>query len=405
MQPQVEFKFISFFSGALGLDLGLEQAGLQPMAANEYDPVICQTIRLNRPSLRLYEADIRNLNADEIFQNLNIQPGELFLINGGPPCQAFSTAGRRLGLNDERGNVFLYFIDMIGYLMPKYVVMENVRGLLSVPLKHRPHDERGSEYPPLSAEENSGGALKHIIDKLNAYGYRISFNLYNTANFGVPQIRERIIMFGSRDGDAVPDLVPTHDEHGRCGLPLWKTFADAVLDLKPPFNHVNFSEKRLHYYRMLGPGQNWRDLPDSLKPEAMGKSYFAGGGKTGFFRRLAWDRPSPTVVTRPNMPATDLAHPVEDRPLSVEEYARIQTFPDSWQFAGNILDQYKQIGNAVPVKFGQAIGEHLIAFDSGLVDETSQVSIPLSRYKGTSHKSWLATMRDQQEKFNQLPLV
>lgn len=364
---QHKYHFLSFFSGALGLDLGLEQAGLNPLMHNENNKVACETIRLNQPNVLLYECDIRELNEDRIREECGLTE-EPFLICGGPPCQAFSTAGRRLGLNDERGNVFLHFIDLIGDLKPSFVIIENVRGILSAPLSHRPHDQRGQGFPPLSDEEKPGGALKHIIDTLEGYGYSISFNLYNTANFGVPQIRERVVIFGSKDKGPVPDLVPTHDEKGRFGLPPWRTFKEAVQGLEDSLQHQKFSAKKLNYYRLLGQGQNWRDLPKELQQEAMGKSYFAGGGKTGFYRRLAWDKPAPTLVTCPTMPATDLAHPVEDRPLAVEEYARVQTFPDEWKFAGSVSEQYKQIGNAVPVVFGAAVGRHLVAFDQGKLD-------------------------------------
>jgi len=396
--------YLSFFSGALGLDLGLEKAGLNPVMFNEFNPTACETIRLNRPNIKLYDIDIRKLTAKRILQDCGLEVGEPFLICGGPPCQAFSTAGRRLGLDDERGNVFLHFIDLIGEIRPKYFVIENVRGLLSAPLKHRPLNKRGGENPPLSQDEQPGGALRFIISSLKKCGYVISFNLYSTANFGVPQIRERVVILGSRDGNIVPDLIPTHDEKARYGLLPWNTYRESVNNLPLPLHHLEFPERRLNFYRLLGPGQNWRDLPSDLQKEAMGKSYFSGGGKTGFYRRLAWDKPSPTLVTCPTMPATDLAHPSEDRPLAVEEYARIQTFPDSWKFAGKIHDQYKQIGNAVPVQFGEAIGRHLLAYDQGSLQHNKITEIALSRYRNTSHHDWIKTT-GKENKGNQLALI
>ncbi len=386
------------------MDLGLEKAGLHAAMFNEVDPIICQTIRNNRPNVRLYDFDIRELTAERILRDCGLDVGEPFLVCGGPPCQAFSTAGKRLGLNDERGNVFLHFIDLIGDIRPKYIAIENVRGLLSAALIHRPLDKRGAGNPPLSEDERPGGALKHIIAKLKDRGYSINFNLYNTANFGVPQIRERVVIFGTRDGKVIPDLVPTHDEKARYGLPPWLTLKGAVSNLEAPLHHLKFPERRLRFYRLLKPGQNWRNLPEELRKEAMGNSYFAGGGKTGFYRRLSWDRPSPTLVTCPTMPATDLAHPEEDRPLSVEEYARIQTFPDDWHFAGNITDQYKQIGNAVPVEFGAAIGRHLLAFDQGLLQPMEGKKIALSRYRNTSHSEWSRSSGATKNE-GQLPLI
>lgn len=372
----------------MGLDQGLEAAGWHCLAANEFDPVACATIRRNRPSLPLYDEDVRNLTASRLREDLGLgASGDLFAIVGGPPCQAFSTAGRRLGLNDERGNVFLHFIDLIGALQPRFAVIENVRGLLSAPLIHRPHEQRGPGWPALAADERPGGALRHIVSALEASGYTVSFNLYNTANFGVPQIRERLVLFAARGDRGVPDLVPTHAEGGQHGLAPWATFRDAVEGLPVGVaEHVPFPERRLKYYRLLQAGQNWRNLPEGLREEAMGQAYYSGGGKTGFYRRLAWDKPSPTLVTRPNMPATDLGHPVEDRPLSVQEYARIQTFPDDWFLEGRLLDRYRQIGNAVPVRFGEAVGRHLISHIEGHVSAPS--AIDLSRYKNTDYRSW-----------------
>jgi DNA (cytosine-5)-methyltransferase 1 len=151
---------------------------------------------------------------------------------------------------------------------------------------------------------------------------------------------------------------------------------------------MDFPEKRLKFYELLGPGQNWRDLPPDLQPLAMGESFHSGGGKTGFYRRLAWDKPSPTLVTRPNMKATDLCHPEELRPLSVEEYAALQTFPKGYVFAGSLDDQYRQIGNAVPCAFGKVIGQHILNFDRGTSAKT-QGPTRLSRYVNTDEKSWV----------------
>ena len=293
-----------------------------------------------------------------------------------------------MGLNDERGNVFLHFVDLIAALKPKYAIFENVRGLLSAPLVHRPHECRGEGFADLTGDEAPGGALAYILAKLEAAGYSTTFTLYNTANFGVPQIRERLIFFASRDGEQVPFMSPTHDSTGLRGLPKWRTLKDAIGDFKSRKQHAaTFPASRLQYYKLLKQGQNWRNLPAELQEAAMGGSWLSGGGKTGFYRRLSWDKPSPTLVTRPNMKATDLCHPSELRPLSVEEYARIQTFPANYTFAGKLDDQYRQIGNAVPCQFGKAIGEHIQAFDEGRL-EAGHRSGKASRYAGTDHFSW-----------------
>jgi DNA (cytosine-5)-methyltransferase 1 len=393
-----DHSYLSFFSGALGLDIGLERAGLRPLAVNEFDPVACETIRANRKHLRLYDFDIRRLSSTFLCQDLDIHRGELFAIVGGPPCQAFSTAGRRMGLNDDRGNVFLHFIHLILELQPKYAIFENVRGLLSAPLRHRPHELRGKGHPSLEDDEKPGGALLHILNLLESGGYSTTFTLYNSANYGVPQVRERLIFFASRDGAAVPFIPPTHSQMRKHGLSRWKTVRDAIGALSQDNEECGrFPEKRLKYFEMLKAGQNWRDLPDTLKKEAMGESWYAGGGKTGFYRRLDWNKPSPTLVTRPTMPATALCHPDALRPISVKEYAAIQTFPSTYAFAGKTDDKYRQIGNAVPPRFAEAIGSHVIKFDQGELSDL-RFSQKFSRYVGTDHESWRASVDSAQKK-------
>lgn len=393
-----ELRVLSFFSGCMGLDLGLEKEGIEVILACEIDPSARKTIEINRPDIPLI-GDIRNYTASEIKEQAGLNAtDEIDIIVGGPPCQAFSSAGKRQGFNDQRGNVFLTFIDLAIELYPKFLIIENVRGLLSAPLKHRPHEMRGHNFPSLSQDEQRGGALLFIIQKLKEAGYSVSFNLYNAANFGSPQQRERVVIACSRDGQKLPYLTPTHSENGLYGLPKWRTLREALADLSHLDHHyVKFPEKRLKYYRLLKPGQYWRDLPAELQQEALGASYFAGGGKTGFFRRLAWDKPSPTLVTHPAMPATDLAHPEEDRPLSIEEYMRIQEFPDNWIIAGSLLDQYRQVGNAVPCSLGQAIARMLLTH---LKDKTPIVypDFPYSRYRNTDDQNWMKDINPETHK-------
>jgi DNA (cytosine-5)-methyltransferase 1 len=386
---KAKLNVLSFFSGAMGLDIGLEEAGLQTIMACEMDKWSRATIAANRPDIPLL-GDIRNCTASSIREAAGLGPNaEVDVIAGGPPCQAFSTAGNRQSFEDDRGNVFLYFIELAMELQPKYLVLENVRGLLSAPLKHRPHNQRGAGFPPLTQEELPGGALRHIVETIRAHGYSVSFNLYNAANFGAPQTRERVILICARDGDKVPYLMPTHSQDPAFGLPKWKTFKEAVVDLaNAEHNHLEFPEDRLRFYRLLGPGEYWKHLPEELQKEALGNSYFSGGGKTGFLRRLAWDRPSPTLVTMPNMPATDLAHPTELRPLSIEEYKRIQVFPDSWALQGPLTQQYKQVGNAVPIPLGAAVGRQIIAHAKGKTLLPPQ-SFKFSRYNETSDVEFL----------------
>jgi len=248
---------------------------------------------------------------------------------------------------------------------------------------------------PLSADEKPGTALAHIINLFIENEYGISFNLYNSANYGSPQKRERIVMIASRDGSEAPYLTPTHSEHGEFGLPLWKTIRSVISDLaEEKQEYVKFPEKRLKYYRILKAGQNWKDLPECLRKEALGSSFNAGGGKTGFLRRLSWDEPSPTLVTNPAMPATDLAHPEKDRPLSIQEYLRIQEFPEDWIIFGSLEDRYRQIGNAVPISLGYAIGNHLKKMMVG--EKIIEISgFKYSRYANTDHRSFIKMMKNQ----------
>lgn len=386
---------LSFFSGAMGLDLGIERAGFDIRLACELDRYCRQTIALNRPNTALL-GDINECTAEQVLEAARVTREQVDLIIGGPPCQAFSTAGKRKAFNDDRGNAFLKYIDLALEIRPAFIVIENVRGLLSCPMDHRPHDQRGADYPDLSLDEMKGGALNFVLSRLQNSGYTCTFNLYNSANFGTPQIRERIIIVCSRDGEAAPFLYPTHSEHETYGLPKWKNLKEAISDLTD-HTHLKFPEKRLKYYRILKAGQNWRNLSPEMQREAMGKSFFSGGGKTGFLRRLSWEKPAPTLVTHPAMPATDLAHPEEDRPLSIQEYKRIQEFPDDWELAGPLIQQYKQVGNAVPVSLGHAVGKLI---NDMLLNKPQKppADFLFSRYQITSNEQWRANFEQQKNK-------
>lgn len=382
-----EIVALSFFSGAMGLDIGMKNGGISALLACEFNKYCRMTIAENAPDIALI-GDINKYEPAEILRLANIPEGrKVDVIFGGPPCQAFSTAGARRALADERGNVFLRYIEIVEKIRPTYVVIENVRGLLSAP------------YPYKDIEEPiKGGALCVILDRLKEAGYTISFELYNAANFGAPQIRERVVMIGKLGGPKAPYLSPTHEESARYGLLPWVTLREAVDDIEDKLHHyVEFPEKRLKYYRMLKEGQYWKDLPKEVQEEAMGATLKLGGGKTGFFRRVSFSRPSPTLVTDPTMPATDLCHPTENRPLSVEEYGRIQGFPDNWNICGPINEQYKQIGNAVPIKLGEAIARTIIADMRGEPLPVYE-GYAFSRYKNTSDITWQIAMDAALEK-------
>ncbi|WP_286710536.1 MULTISPECIES: DNA cytosine methyltransferase [Sphingobacterium] len=393
---------LSFFSGAMGLDIGLEKAGFQTLLACEIDKAGRKTIIRNNPNIGLI-GDIRNYTSQDVLRHAGLEHGaEVDVIAGGPPCQAFSTAGKRNGFQDERGNVFLKYLEIIEEIKPRYAVIENVRGLLSTKLIIDIEDEITREFTE-ELKDTPGSALYYIKLRLEAAGYAVSFNLYNSANFGSPQIRERVVLICSREGSALPHLSPTHSENGEHGLKKWNTFKKAVKGISDECDYIPFPEKRLKYYRMLTAGQNWRNLPAEIQPEAMGKSFYLGGGKTGFYRRIAWDRPAPTLVTHPAMPATDLGHPEENRPLSIQEYKRVQEFPDSWVIEGSILDKYRQIGNAVPVSLGKAVGDCLM---NALKDrKTNNIQdFKFSRYTNTSDSAWTREFVRTQQRFVQQEL-
>ncbi len=353
-----ELPVISLFSGALGLDLGLERAGFRIRVAVDCNRFAAETIRRNRPEIPVINRPIEKVSTAEILEAAGLRAGEPAVITGGPSCQAFSTAGQRGSLSDPRGVMFREFLRVVREARPRFFVMENVRGVLSAAVQHRPLGQRGPGYPPLMPEEELGSAFRRILKELKRLNYYVVFDLLNAADFGVPQVRERVIFIGSRNGELVACPAPTHARHSPNGKPGWVTLHQALKGLRdahPEF--VGLLEKQKKYLKMIPEGGNWRDLPARLRAPALGKAYKSWGGRVGFLRRLAWDRPAPALTTRPNSRATMLCHPDELRPLTVREYARLQQFPSDWEFDGGTPQQYIQIGNAVPVGLGQAIGE------------------------------------------------
>lgn len=380
---------LSFFSGAMGLDQGLELEGIETVLACEVDKPSQLTIRANRPELPLI-GDILQHDARSVREAAGLSSdAQLDVVAGGPPCQAFSTAGARRGLADARGNVFLHFLEIAVDLSPQYIVLENVRGLLSMGADLEAITGRAvAELGDPAQFTSRGGVIRLVNAFLTHHGYSVSFNLYNAANFGSAQIRERVVVIATKGLNRVPYLAPTHDQEARFGLARWRVLADVLKDMPDTRTHVNFPEKRLQYFRQLQAGQNWRSLAPEVQKEAMGNSYHLGGGKTGFYRRLSWAKPAPTLVTHPAMPATDLCHPEELRPLSIEEYRRIQDFPDSWILEGRLTDQYRQVGNAVPVSLARAIGRSIVAHHNGN-PMTGPEGFAYSRYRNTSDEELL----------------
>lgn len=370
-------KVISLFTGAMGLDLGLEKAGFETIACVENERNCIATIKQNKPDIRLYE-DITDTDPLQILADLGLSPGEVELVAGGPPCQAFSTAGRRRSLEDFRGNMIVKYLEYIEAIRPHYFILENVRGILSAKLANTPPEYQ--EYETL--EDTPGSVVYFLTKEFNKLGYNISFSLFDASYYGVPQKRERFVMFGTRNSQEVAIPLPTTKER-----PL--TVRDAILDIKDIEHiYIPLREKHIKYLTLLKSGEYWKNLPEEMQREAMGNAYGLQGGRTGFFRRLNWDKPSPTLVTHPAMPATMLVHPEELRPLSIQEYARIQQFPDGWVFAGKPLAIYKQIGNAVPVGLGYTVGKAVTEHMAGNTTKNPEPFMT-SRYMGNHYLDFI----------------
>lgn len=353
---------VSLFSGAMGMDLGLERAGFEIRFAADNMPAAVATIRANRPEIPVFDGDVQKLTGTQILRMAELK--ELDLLTGGPPCQSFSTAGKRLSVDDERnGNLIFEYIRLLDETRPKAFILENVKGVLSASMKWRklPYNNNGKRI-----DAHYGSLLTEILKRIRALGYSVDYRLIRAVDYGVPQFRERAFFIGFRDGTEPTFPIPTHSAEGDLLTARWKTLGDALEGLKNDNSHCNkFSERKLKYLKLIPPGGNWRNLTVSLQKESMGAAYFAKGGRSGYWRRLSFDNPSPTILTEPQNASTSLCHPTKDRPLTVRECARIQTFPDEWIFVGRGSEQYKLVGNAVPpqiaFEIGQEIKKHLLA--------------------------------------------
>lgn len=369
------FTALSLFSGGMGLDIGLERTGrFKLLACVECVPAFCQTIRTNRDAgriadkkLKVYEGDISNFDPAKVMEELGLEPGQLDLILGGPPCQTFSTTGKRATVQDRRGTMLWQFLRFVEVMRPKAFLLENVRGLMSAALKHRPIKNRPEKGgPPLEDDEQPGSVLRSFIRDLHD-AYRIDCFEVNAVNYGSPQLRERAILLGNRFNHLVEFPEPTHGQNDVSQPTLfdvdteellpYRTLRDALAGLKETVPVImDFSPRKKKYLKMVPEGGNWRSLPEAVAKESMGKAFFAKGGRSGWWRRLTFDLPSPTIVTMPNHASTALCHPTETRALTLRECARVQEFADDWEFCGTPLEQYTQVGNAVPVGLGQVAG-------------------------------------------------
>ncbi|MFT3797188.1 DNA cytosine methyltransferase [Microbacterium sp.] len=356
--------FISLFSGAMGLDLGLEQAGFEARVAVEFDADAVKTIRQNRPTLPVVDRSITTTNGEELLRLAGLTRGEVPLVVGGPPCQAFSVIGKRRGLADDRGQMVYEFIRIVDEIQPRAFVMENVRGLLSMSLRARTD-------PDASAEDTSHGSLlRDVIRRFEAIGYRVDCFVVNAVNYGAPQLRERVLLIGNREGKLANFPEPTHSNRPEDELLPFTTLGEAIgdgfIDTDPSV--LDFSPRKLRYLSMIPEGGNWRSLPVDIQKESMGKSWFLKGGRSAYWRRLSFAFPSPTVVTMPNHAGTSMCHPSQTRAITVGEAAAIQEFPADWQFQGSTQSKFRQIGNAVPVRLGTVLGNvvrELLHADNG----------------------------------------
>jgi len=358
---------ISLFSGAMGLDIGLGLTGLNVKLGQDADSSCVDTMKINGHDV--IAGDIRAVEPEKLLEASRLRRAEPFLICGGPPCQSFSTAGKRLGISDPRGSLFMDFIRMIDYIRPRFFIMENVKGLMSATTNGQKNSSLQVSLFDGACEESSvldSSALDVVLSEFQSLGYKTVYGLLDAVNYGVPQFRERFVLIGSRDGEDVFLPMPTHFQTHQNNNHRWGTLWDAISDVEDkPGECTYFSPDRMAFLHMVPEGGNWRNLPPEHVERAMGGAYRSGGGKVGFYRRLSYSEPSPTLVTSPVQKASMLCHPVKDRPLSVREYARIQQFPDSWLFSGSIASKYRQIGNAVPIGLAQALGSALIATATG----------------------------------------
>ena len=330
---------IELFAGAGGLALGVEKAGFETIGLIEFNKDAADTLKRNRPNWNVICDDIANISGENLEERFGIKKGELSLLSGGAPCQAFSYAGKRLGFDDTRGTLFYHYAIFLQKLQPKMFLFENVRGLLS-------HDKGRTYQTMLNVFEDAGYTIQKAV--LNAWDY------------GVAQKRERLITIGIRKDleDKVKFEFPKpHD---------YKPVLRDVLQNVPESLGSPYGEKKRKLFELVPPGGYWRDIDPELAKEYMKSCWNMEGGRTGILRRMSMDEPSLTVLTSPSQKQTERCHPLEARPFTVRENARCQSFPDEWEFCGNVGSQYKQVGNAVPVNLAYEIAREIMKSLGGI---------------------------------------
>ena len=369
--------YVSLFSGAMGLDLGLNAAGFKPVVANEIDQAAIDTIQYNFPSLPVITRGIEELSGEDFVLAAKNALSPIPLVAGGPPCQPFSVFGRRRGTSDPRGSLLFDFVRVVLELRPDSFLLENVRGLHSMPLvRARPNDDVGD----IPAQDLAHGSLlRALIQRFEEGGYRVDCFLVNVVNYGAPQIRERLICIGNRYNLEATFPEPTHSNRPEDNKPPFRVLGDVIgngfIDTDPTL--MNFSERKLGYLSQVPPGGNWRSLPTDVQKESMGKTWYLKGGRSAYWRKLSFEFPSPTVVTMPNHAGTSMCHPTELRALTVGECAAIQEYPASWTLQGSPAEKYRLLGNAVPVRLGAIAGEAVRALlDEITAHKLSPVLLP-----------------------------
>jgi len=337
------FTVVDLFSGAGGTALGLENAGLHHVMLIEFEKNAVATLKKNRPSWNVVHDNIANVD----FRGVNAD-----IVEGGFPCQAFSYAGKKLGFTDTRGTLFFEFVRAIKEIRPKIAIGENVKGLL---------------------RHNKGRTFETMLNTLDEVGYKVAYKVLRSQYLDVPQKRERLIIFAIRKDLKMDFLFPKEKDY-------IITLREALKKV-PATKGYAYPEKKKQILGLVPPGGYWKDLPEDIKKEYMGASYYHSGGKTGMARRLSWEEPCLTLTTSPAQKQTERCHPKETRPLTIREYARIQTFPDDWKFSGSTASQYKQIGNAVPVNMAYHIGKAVINMLEGKKNLKMFTNVKVEKYK------------------------
>ena len=320
------FNFIEVCSGGGGLSCGLEKSGLKPILLNDIDKNSCNTLRLNHPDVEIFEGSFTGIDYSKYINKCDV-------LCGGVPCQSFSYAGKQKGLDDKRGDLIIKFSEMINIIKPKIFMIENVKGLLT---------------------HNKGETIKYVINEcLNKNDlYYIQYKLIKCVNYGVPQKRERVIIIGIKKEYNFNFNFPTETKN-------IVTIKEALKDV-PISPGSTYPENKIKYFKKIPPGGCWINLDVEEQKEYLGKGFYSGGGKRGLLRKLKWDEPCLTILCSPAQKNTERCHPDVNRPLTIRESARIQTFDDSYNFSGSVSSQYSQIGNAVPVLIGKLLGIELI---------------------------------------------